>query len=92
MSKKKKKDKRKKIKHSFDLVVAKKSDFLEFKGYKEGGGKIWQTKTGVPYWCINSKGEIENENYIFKDTTDKETFALLLANEQILITKPHFKK
>lgn len=65
--------------------MAKKKDFLEIDSYLEGGKKKWKQKNGVPYWLINSKGIVENKNYILNEDTEKLSFATYLLNEQVLI-------
>ncbi len=47
--------------------------------------KSWKMKHGIPYWLINSKGDIENANYILNENTDLEDFANYLNRQQVLI-------
>lgn len=104
MAKKEKKEK-KKIKPSKEkspkiktrsleikLRIATKEDFLELDKYLEAGKKKWKMVTGVPYWLINSKDEIENEPYILNENTDKGDFANWLVREQVLIPLKRFEK
>lgn len=86
MSKKKKK-KVKKITHEIKLKIAIPMDLVELDGYKKGGGKKWKPRTGFPYWMFNSKGKIENKNYILDEHTDFKELANYLSREQILILK-----
>ena len=87
-SKKKSKKVKKSKLHSknLNLIIAKKQDFLQVIKYK-GNTKVWGIIHGVPYWMINSKGEIENRNYILDENTDLNKFAEYVLREQILITK-----
>lgn len=68
------------------LKVAKKIDFLEVEKVVKGR-KVWRAITGVPYWMLDSNGEIENKNYIFDDSTDFKTFSDYLNRKQILIPR-----
>lgn len=92
MSKKKKKEKkvkkakRKTVNHNIVLKVANKKDFLELDKIKDGK-KIWKPKFGIPFWLYNSKGVIENKNYILSDDSDLEAFKQYLILEQVLILK-----
>ena len=72
------------------LRVGKKNDFIELDKYLEGGKKKWKMREGIPYWCINSKGEVENDPYILSEDTDKKQFSELLVREQILIPVRRF--
>jgi hypothetical protein len=68
------------------LKLGSKLDFVEFSHYKENGkGKVYKFKYGVPYWCINSKGKIENKNYRTHENMDMDHFKELLIREQVLI-------
>tara|TARA_B100000953_G_scaffold300250_1_gene304414 strand:+ start:8296 stop:8481 length:186 start_codon:yes stop_codon:yes gene_type:complete len=58
---------------------------IELAGYKPDGNKKWALRNGLPYWMINSKGEIENRNYILSDQTDAEEFGDYMKRGQILI-------
>lgn len=74
------------------LRVANKTDFIELDTYLEGGKKKWKMVYGLPYWMINVKGEIENQPYVLRETTDKGDFADWLVREQILIPVGRFEK
>lgn len=98
-AKKSKKTKVKKIKAkkevkildvNLKLRVGRKNDFIELDKYLESGKKKWKMREGIPYWCINSKGEVENDPYILSEDTDKSQFAELLVREQILIPVRRF--
>lgn len=68
------------------LQIATKTDFIEFSHYKkEGKGKVYKFKYGVPYWCINSKGKIENKNYRTHENMNMDDFKELLMHEQVLV-------
>lgn len=69
------------------LKVAKSKDLLELDGYKKGGAKVWKLRNGFPFWLINSKGKIENKNYILNEDTDPADIGNWLARQQILIPK-----
>ena len=96
MSKKQKSKKAKKVKkirHKIDLRVAVKMDFLELDKYIQKDKKkvkSWKMMKGIPYWMFNSKGVIENKNYILSDDTDLEEFGSYLLREQILILTSQF--
>lgn len=75
----------KKYKVKIKLRVATKKDLIVIDKYTQGGKKKWKLKEGIPFWLINSKGEIENKNYILSDDTDKEDLALWMLHEQLLI-------
>lgn len=78
---------KKKYKIKLELKVAQKQDLIEISGYKPNGRKKWKIRSGIPFWLINSKGEIENKNYILSEDTDTEDLGLWLLNEQVLIPK-----
>lgn len=90
-AKKQKKSKKVKLfKKEIVLRLASKKDFLEVEKIEKRNGKdvkVWKIREGIPYWCINSKGEIENKNYILDENTDLEHFNILLLREQVLVTK-----
>ena len=68
------------------LKIAKQEDFIEFSHFKaDKKSRVFKMKLGHPFWCINSKGIIEEKNYCIKEHMDKDTFRLLLSNEQILV-------
>jgi hypothetical protein len=69
------------------LKKAVRIDFMQVVGYKQSGGKKWGALHGVPYWLINSKGIIENKNYIFDELTDLKSFSDYLVRQQVLIIK-----
>lgn len=75
-----------------ELVLANKKDFVEFKSFKKEGGKVYGMKYGVPYWMINSKGEIEQLPYRTHEEMNLVEFADYMQREQILIIKDNFKK
>ena len=87
MSKKKKVIKQPKLEIVLKLKIATMDDVLEVVGYKPGkkGGKIKKLRKGMPYWMINSKGKIENKNYVLTEATDSQDFGVYLLKEQILI-------
>lgn len=78
---------KKKYKVEIKLKVAQKKDLIEIDGYKKDGKKKWKLKTGIPFWLISSKGEIENKNYILSNETDKDDLAIWILKEQLLIPK-----
>jgi len=68
------------------LKIAKQEDFIEFSHFKaDKKSRVFKMKLGHPFWCINSKGIIEERNYCIKEYMDKDSFRLLLSNEQILV-------
>ena len=77
---------KKKYKKELTLKIAVKKDFLSFLGRVKKKNK-YEPKYGVPYFLINSKGEVENNNYIFTEETNIEEFNNYLLHEQILIIK-----
>lgn len=94
MSKKKKEKKPKeKIKEKIkvaqiNLRIARKKDLLELDRYITKGTrkvKKWKMKSPFMFWLINSKGEIENKPYTFKEDIDMREFADWLNREQVLI-------
>lgn len=89
-SKKQKKEESKVFKHPLKLRIASMVDFLQIEKY-EGKKKVWGIIKGKPYWCLNSKGVIENKNYILDEYTDLEQFKLLLIHEQVLIPSNSYK-
>lgn len=65
-------------------------DFLELDRYEKIPGKdkkkkVWKPRVGLPYWMFNSKGEIENKNYLLTEDTDFAEFSNYLVREQILV-------
>lgn len=78
-----------------ELVKATKKDFVKYAGQVQATTKQglkhnvskYVPRHGMPYWLINSKGNIEPVNYIFTENTDIETFKLYLLKEQVLILK-----
>jgi len=90
---KKKKKKLKKISHQINLRIATKTDFLELEKYTQKKGKRikkWKMITGFPYWLYNSKGKIENKNYILNENTDLSSFSDYLLRNQVLILTSKF--
>lgn len=72
------------------LKIAKTADLITLDKYVMKKGKKtkkWKTRTGFPYWIMNSKGKIENKNYILNEHTDMKYFSELLVREQIYIPK-----
>lgn len=68
------------------LRKATKKDFVEFSHLKaDKKGKVYKMKYGVPFWLINSKGEIERNNYRTHENMDVEEFKLLMIHEQVLV-------
>lgn len=93
--KEKKLKKAKSIKHEIKLRIAKKKDFLEVdKHYIKNGKKKtkWKLRVGVPFWMYNSKGEIENKNYIMHEDFDLDDLGIYLSKEQILIPLENERK
>ena len=84
--------KRKKYKTTITLQVASKEDLVEIDRITPSGKKIWKLREGLPFWLINSKGEIENRNYILSNNIDKEDLGLWMLHEQLLIPKKIWKK
>jgi hypothetical protein len=85
----------KSLNHNIKLRVAKKIDFLELDKYETVPGKnkkkkVWKMIKGYPYWMFNSKGEIENNNYILDENTDLDEFNNYLVRQQILILTSRF--
>jgi hypothetical protein len=90
-SKKEKKDKN--ILFEIKLKIAKKKDFLEIDRYEKRNGKqikVYKQINGMPYWLINSKGDVENKNYILNEETDLKSFSNYLVRKQVLIPKTPF--
>lgn len=88
MSKKKKGKKAKKEKSivlNLKLKKAKRNDFIQQVWGKKGKKNV--PIYGTPYWMFNSKGEIENKNYILTEETDMKSFKDYLMREQILTPK-----
>lgn len=70
------------------LRKATKKDFVEFSHMKKDGkGKVYKMRFGVPFWLINSKGEIEKCNYRTHENMSMDDFKEYLAHEQVLIIK-----
>lgn len=68
------------------LRKATKKDFVEFSHLKaDKKGKVYKMKYGVPFWLLNSKGEIERNNYRTHENMDVEEFKLLMVHEQVLV-------
>ena len=68
------------------LKIAKQEDFIEFSHFKaDKKSRVFKMKLGHPFWCINSKGIIEEKNYCIKEDMDKDEFKILLMHEQILV-------
>lgn len=91
----KKKKEAKKIKHQITLKKARNEDFLELDKYITKNGKKtkkWKFRLGVPYWCVNKKGVIENNNYITEESTDLDNFRELMECNQILVLTNRFTK
>jgi hypothetical protein len=69
------------------LRLGRKQDFLELKGYKPGGAKIFGLRMGMPYWLLSSKGKLENKHYITTQATDSKQIGDFIMREQIFIPK-----
>jgi len=68
------------------LRIATSNDFIELSHYKaDRKSKVFKLRIGQPFWCINSKGVIEQKNYCTKEGMDKVQFKILLMHEQILV-------
>lgn len=70
------------------LRVGRKLDFLELEKHViKNGEKSRKFKFiyGVPYWTIQSTGELSNKHSILTEDTNTDEFGILLAREQILI-------
>ncbi len=79
-----------------ELVIAKPDDLKEIDYYKDMGEglpkeKVMKRRLGVPYWLINSKGEVEAHPYIIHKETDVKQLSMYLKNEQLLIAKSRFQ-
>jgi hypothetical protein len=88
LKKKAKKEKKIKIKtfpFEITLKLGRSADFIELDKYGADNKRIFKPRLGKPYWMFNSKGIIENKNYILDEHTDLEDFKIYLMNEQILI-------
>jgi hypothetical protein len=88
--KKPKKEKVQKVKiktfpFEITLKLGKSTDFIELDKYGEDNKRIFKPRLGKPYWMFNSKGVIENKNYILDEHTDLQDFKIYLMKEQILI-------
>jgi len=86
--------KKKKISHKISLRKAVKKDFLEIDKYIHKGSKSvkkWKFRHGIPYWCVNKLGKIENNNYITSENTDLGDLKLLIAYEQVLVLTDRFR-
>lgn len=81
-----------KLEISLKLRIAKKHDFLDVEDSLPNGKTKWKMRLGVPFWLINSKGNIENKNYILTENTDKFDFADWLNKEQVLIPRENEKQ
>ena len=66
------------------LKIASKKDLIQIDKYLGNGKKKWKLLSGIPYWLINSKGEVENEPYILDENTDSEEFAEFLIREHLV--------
>lgn len=83
------------LKIEIQLKKATKKDFVKYAGQVQKTdkfGKNYMTnkylpKYGMPYWLINSKGNVEKQNYIFTENTDTSEFGKYLIGEQVLILK-----
>ena len=68
------------------LKVATSKDFIEFSHFKaDKKSRVFKMKVGHPFWCINSKGIIEEKNYCIREDMDKTEFKILLMHEQVLV-------
>ena len=65
--------------------IAVKKDFLEVAKRLSDGKVKWKPMEGIPYWLINSKGEVDNKNLVFDSDTDLQQFGIWLVHEQVLI-------
>ena len=90
MPKKVKKGKNKVYKKEILFKVAAKLDFIKLDFIQEGGKKVWTSDFGIPYWIINSDGEIGNGNYVFNEDTDLEELSSFIKQKRVLITKKVF--
>lgn len=68
------------------LRKATKKDFIEFSHLKaDKKGKVYKMKYGMPYWLLNSKGEIESCPYRTHENMDMQEFQIYMVHEQVLI-------
>jgi hypothetical protein len=67
------------------LKLGRAADFIELDKYGANNKRIFKPRLGKPYWMFNSKGVIENKNYILDEHSDLEDFKTYLNLEQILI-------
>ena len=89
-NKKPKKEKVRKVKiktfpFEITLRLGRSTDFIELDKYGPDNKRIFKPRLGKPYWMFNSKGDIENKNYILDEHTDLQDFKIYLIKEQILI-------
>lgn len=72
---------------TIELREATSKDFFEVDFIKPGGGKAWKLKLGQPYWMKNSKGVVENKNYMITKATDIEELGDYVKRKQVFIPK-----
>ena len=75
------------MKHKIELKlkIATSKDFIEFSHFKaDKKSRVFKMKVGHPFWCINSKGIIEEKNYCIKEDMDKDSFRLLFLLARLL--------
>ncbi len=84
------------IKIEIELVIAQADDLKEVDYFKDLGygapkQKVMKMSLGIPYWLINSKGEIEPKPYKTSENSDAKEIAFYLKEERLLIAKNPFK-
>jgi len=67
-----------------ELEHASKKDFANVINSRK---KEYQVRLGVPFWLINSKGEIEKRNYITNESTTFSKLNEWFNSKQILTIK-----
>jgi len=70
-----------------NLIEATKDDILQLDFIYPSGKKKFKLRHGVPYWLLNSKGQLENKNYVISEHTDAKELGVYLSNKQIFIPK-----
>ena len=84
------------FKVNLELVPATANDFKEIDYYKDMGygnqqKAMYKMRLGIPYWLVNSKGELETHPYRTTLETDADAIAYYLKTDRIFIIKNPFK-
>lgn len=81
------------MKLKIKLKIATRDDVLEIDTVKSNKKKVsWKLRLRTPYWMINSRGKIENKNYVISETTNAKEFGSYIKKKQILILEEIWQK